>query len=180
MATEIITVAADTAVHSKLKEFFIDQLQDIFWAEKKMVKTLEKMKDAATTVRLKESLNDHLEETKQHVDRLKNIFALLDEAADEKKCKAMAGIVDEGEDIIDETDKGSAQRDVGLIFAAQKAEHYEIATYGGLATLARTLGYNQVAELLEKTLLEEKQADEMLTYIAVNGINYAASQEPED
>jgi ferritin-like metal-binding protein YciE len=180
MATEIITVRTDTAVHSKLKEFFIDQLQDILWAEKKMVKTLEKMKDSATTIRLKESFNDHLKETQQHVERLNDVFALINETVDEKKCKAMAGIVDEGEDIIDETDKGSAQRDVGLIFAAQKAEHYEIATYGGLATLARTLGYNQVAELLDKTLLEEKQADEMLTYIAEHGINYAASQEPED
>ena len=180
MATEIVTVGTDTAVHSKLKEFFIDQLQDILWAEKKMVKTLEKMKDSATTIRLKESFNDHLKETQQHVERLNDVFALINETVDEKKCKAMAGIVDEGEDIIDETDKGSAQRDVGLIFAAQKAEHYEIATYGGLATLARTLGYNQVAELLDKTLLEEKQADEMLTYIAEHGINYAASQEPED
>jgi ferritin-like metal-binding protein YciE len=180
MATEIITVAANTAVHSKLREFFIDQLQDMLWAEKKMAKALEKLKDAATTVRLKESFNDHLKETRLHADRLNEIFALLGEPADDKKCKAMAGIVDEGEDIIDETDKGSAQRDVGLIFAAQKAEHYEIATYGGLATLARTLGYNQVADILEKTLLEEKQADEMLTYIAENGINYAASQEPED
>lgn len=178
MATEIITVAADSAVHSKLREFFIDQLQDILWAEKKLVKTLEKMKDAATTIRLKESFNDHLKETEQHVERLNEIFALINETADDKKCKAMAGIVDEGEDIIDDTDKGTAQRDVGLIFAAQKAEHYEIATYGGLATLARTLGYNQVADILEKTLMEEKQADEMLTYIAENGINYAASQEP--
>jgi ferritin-like metal-binding protein YciE len=180
MATEIITVAADTTAHSKLKEFFVDQLQDIYWAEKKMVKTLEKLKDSATTIRLKESFNDHLKETKQHVERLKDVFELVNESAEEKKCKAMAGIVDEGEDIIDETDKGSAQRDVGLIFAAQKAEHYEIATYGGLATLARTLGYKQVSEILQKTLLEEKQADEMLTYIAENGINYAASQEPED
>lgn len=180
MAIEIITVAADSAVHSKLREFFVDQLQDILWAEKKMVKALTEMKEAATTVRLKESFNDHLKETKQHIERLNDIFALINEKADEKKCKAMAGIVDEGEDIIDETDKGSAQRDVGLIFAAQKAEHYEIATYGGLATLARTLGYNQVADILEKTLLEEKQADEMLTYIAENGLNYAASQEPEN
>lgn len=178
MATEIITVAANTAVHSKLREFFVEQLQDIHWAEKKLVKTLEKMIEAATTVRLKESFNDHLQETKQHVERLKDIFGLINEDADETKCKAMAGIVDEGEDIIDQTDKGSAQRDVGLIFAAQKAEHYEIATYGGLVTLARTLGYNQVADVLEKTLLEEKQADEMLTYIAEHGINYAASQEP--
>ena len=180
MATEIVTVAVNTPAHSKLKEFFVDQLQDIFWAEQKMVKTLEKLKDSATTIRLKESFNDHLKETKQHVERLKDIFALINEAAEEKKCKAMAGIIDEGEDIIDETDKGSAQRDVGLIFAAQKAEHYEIATYGGLATLARTLGYSQIAEILEKTLLEEKQADEMLTYIAENGINFAASQELKD
>jgi ferritin-like metal-binding protein YciE len=177
MATEIITVGPDTTMHSKLKEFFIDQLQDILWAEKKLVKTLEKLKDAATTIRLKESFGDHQKETQQHVERLKDVFALLNESADDKKCKAMAGIVDEGEDIIDETDEGSAQRDVGLIFAAQKAEHYEIATYGGLATLARTLGYNQIADILEKTLLEEKQADEMLTYIAENGINYAASME---
>src|SRR5690606_20858187 len=179
MATEILTVASNTAMHSKLKAFFVDQLRDMMWAEKKMVKTLEKMKDAATTVRLKESFNDHIKETRQHVERLNDVFALINETADEKKCKAMAGIVDEGEDIIDDTDKGSAQRDVGLIFAAQKAEHYEIATYGGLATLARTLGYTQVAELLERTLLEEKQADEMLTWIAEHGINYAASQERE-
>ena len=176
----MITVAVNTPAHSKLKEFFVDELHDIYWAEQKLVKTIEKMKDAATTIRLKESFNDHLKETKQHVDRLKNVFALINETADEKKCKGMAGIINEGDDIIDDTEKGSAQRDVGLIFAAQKVEHYEIATYGGLATLARTLGYIQVADILEKTLPEEKQADEMLTYIAENGINYAASQEPQD
>jgi ferritin-like metal-binding protein YciE len=179
MATEIITLADNTTAHSKLKEFFIEQLQDILWAEKKLVKKLPEMKEAATTIRLKESFNDHFKETEKHVERLHEIFALLNEEATDKKCKAMAGIVDEGEDIIDDTDKGSAQRDVGLIFAAQKVEHYEIATYGGLASLARTLGYSQISEILEKTLLEEKQADEMLTFIAENGINYAASTEPE-
>jgi ferritin-like metal-binding protein YciE len=178
MATEIITVADNTAAHSKLKEFFVEQLQDISWAEKKLVKALENMKEAATTIRLKESFNDHLEETKNHVQRLKDVFALINATADDRKCKAIEGIIDEGEDIIDDTEKNTAQRDVGLIFAAQKAEHYEIATYGGLATLARTLGYNKAAEMLEKTLLEEKQADEMLTHIAEHGINYAASQEP--
>lgn len=180
MATEIITVAGNTAAHSKLKEFFVEELQDIYWAEKKLVKKLPEMKEAATTIRLKESFNDHFKETKKHVERLEQIFELIGEPAKEKKCKAISGIVDEGEDIIDDTDKGSAQRDVGLIFAAQKVEHYEIATYGGLATLSRTLGYTEVSDLLEKTLLEEKQADEMLTYIAENGINYAASLEPED
>lgn len=180
MATEIITVAVNTPAHSKLKEFFVDQLRDMLWAEKKLVKSIEKLRESATTIRLKESFNDHHKETKQHVERLNEIFRLLDEKADEKKCKAMAGIVEEAEDIISETDKGSAQRDVGLIFAAQKAEHYEIATYGGLVTLAHTLGYTEVAGILDKTLLEEKQADEMLTYIAENGINFSASQEPED
>jgi ferritin-like metal-binding protein YciE len=89
----------------------------------------------------------------------------------------MAGIVDEGEDIIDDTDDGTAQRDVGLIFAGQKAEHYEIATYGGLITLAQTLGYNQAADLMKQTLEEEKNADVKLTSIAENDINYQAARE---
>lgn len=178
MATDIITVAGNTTAHSKLKEFFVEQLRDISWAEKKLVKALEKMKEAATTLRLRECFNDHLAETRIHVQRLKDVFALINETADDRKCKAIEGIIDEGEDIIDDTEKNTAQRDVGLIFAAQKAEHYEIATYGGLATLARTLGYEEAAAVLEKTLMEEKQADEMLTHIAEHGINYAASQEP--
>lgn len=91
----------------------------------------------------------------------------------------MAGIADEGSDLIDETEEGTAQRDVGLIFAGQKAEHYEIATYGGLATLANTLGYDEVKSILGQTLQEEKQADELLTQIAESGINYQAGTEPE-
>ena len=105
------------------------------------------------------------------------VFGLLGEKAEAKKCPAMAGIVEEGEEIIDETDEGSAQRDVGIIFAAQKAEHYEIATYGGLAQLAKTLGYQEAKDLLGKTLEEEKQADSLLTEIAEGGINYQAGQE---
>jgi ferritin-like metal-binding protein YciE len=91
----------------------------------------------------------------------------------------MAGIVDEGEDIIDDTEEGTAQRDVGLIFAGQKAEHYEIATYGGMVTLAKTLGYNDAADLLGQTLAEEKEADALLTQIAENNVNYQASTEPK-
>jgi ferritin-like metal-binding protein YciE len=90
----------------------------------------------------------------------------------------MSGIIEEGEDIVDDTDDGSAQRDVGIIFAAQKAEHYEIATYGGLAQLAKTLGYTEAKDLLGQTLQEEKQADALLTQIAESGINYQASKEP--
>ncbi len=97
--------------------------------------------------------------------------------AEAKKCHAIAGIADEGEEIIDETDEGTAQRDTGLIFAGQKAEHYEIATYGGLVQLARTLGYMEAAEILGVTLAEEKKADSLLTHIAENGINEQAKNE---
>jgi ferritin-like metal-binding protein YciE len=105
---------------------------------------------------------------------------MIGEEADATKCPAMAGIVDEGEDIIDETDTDTAQRDVGLIFAGQKAEHYEIATYGGLVQLAKTLGYQDAANILEKTLAEEKQADIILTEIAENSVNYQARRERAD
>jgi len=165
---------------SKLKEFFTDQLEDLLWAEKKLVKTLPKMQDAATSAELKEAFGNHLTETENHVSRLEQIFGIIGEDVDTTKCAAMAGIVDEGEDIIDDTDEGTAQRDVGLIFAGQKAEHYEIATYGGMVTLAKTLGYNEAAELLSQTLQEEKNADELLTQIAENNINYQASTEPKE
>ena len=165
------------AVDSKLKEFFTDQLEDLYWAEKKLVKTLPKMREAATSAELKEAFGNHLMETQNHVSRLEQVFGIVGEDVDSKKCHAMAGIVDEGEDIIDDTDEGTAQRDVGLIFAGQKAEHYEIATYGGMVTLAKTLGYNDAADILHQTLEEEKQADALLTQIAKNNINYEASTE---
>jgi len=113
---------------SKLKEFFIDQLQDIYWAEKKLVKKLQKLSDAASSIQLKKVLDNHVAQSRIHVDRLERVFAMIGEVAVAKKCPAMSGIVEEGEDIVDETDDGSAQRDVGIIFAAQKAKHYEIAT----------------------------------------------------
>lgn len=170
--------ASSSAVsNSKLQEFFLQQLQDLYWAEKKLVKTLPKLADAATSYQLKQAFNDHLEQTITHVTRLENVFEILGEEPRALKCPAMAGIVDEGEDIIDETDKGTAQRDVGLIFAAQKAEHYEIATYGGLVTLARTMGQKQIAGLLEQTLSEEKITDGLLTKIAEEDANIKASSE---
>lgn len=175
MTTEM---ASPIAANSKLKEFFVEQLQDIYWAEKKLVKTLPKLQEAATTERLKEAFRNHLEQTKNHVSRLEDVFAMINEKPRAKKCPAMSGIVDEGEDIIDETDVETAQRDVALIFAGQKAEHYEIATYGGLATLAKTLGYHDAKEVLGQTLAEEKEADALLTKIAESGINYKASVEP--
>lgn len=162
---------------SKLKEFFTDQLEDLLWAEKKLVKTLPKMQEAATSAELKDAFGNHLIETQNHVSRLEQVFGIIGEEVDTTKCAAMAGIVDEGEDIISETEKGTAQRDVGLIFAGQKAEHYEIATYGGMVTLAKTLGYEDAAEILWKTLEEEKAADSLLTQIAENHVNYEASTE---
>jgi len=168
----------NTTSDSKLKEFFVDQLQDILWAEKKLVKTLPKLQEAATTQELKDAFSKHLEQTRGHVERLEKVFAMIGEDVDTQKCPAMAGIVDEGEEIIDDTEEGTSQRDVGLIFAAQKAEHYEIATYGGLVTLAQTLGESGAAELLRKTLAEEKETDELLTQIAETKVNYQASLEP--
>ena len=173
------TQTMNTVTDSKLKKFFVEQLQDIYWAEKKLVKKLPKLQDAATTEELKNALGHHLIQTKVHVDRLEKVFALVGEEVQSKKCPAMAGIIEEGEDIVDETDGGSSQRDVGIIFAAQKAEHYEIATYGGLAQLAKTLGYMDAKEILGQTLEEEKNADLRLTQIAESGINYLASIEPE-
>jgi ferritin-like metal-binding protein YciE len=164
--------------NSKLKEFFVDQLQDIYWAEKKLVKTLPKLQVAATTPRLRDAFANHLEQTRTHVSRLESVFNMIGEVADTQKCPAMAGIVDEGEDIMDDTEEGTAQRDVGLIFAAQKAEHYEIATYGGLATLAKTMGFNDAMQVLLQTLNEEKETDILLTQIAKDNINYQASKEP--
>jgi ferritin-like metal-binding protein YciE len=173
------TQSSNIVRDSKLNDFFIDQLQDIYWAEKKLIKKLPKLMEAATSQQLKDALDKHLNQTRTHVDRLEKVFAIIGKEAEGKKCPAMAGIAEEGEDIIDETDEGSAQRDVGIIFAAQKAEHYEIATYGGLAQLAKTLGLMEAKDLLGQILEEEKQADLLLTQIAESGVNYEAGKEPQ-
>jgi ferritin-like metal-binding protein YciE len=165
---------------SMLQEFFTDELKDIYWAEKHLVKTLPKLKKAAHSPELQQAFQDHLEVTKEHVTRLERIFDILGEKSQAKKCPAIEGITKEGEDIIDETEDDTATRDVGLIMAGQKAEHYEIATYGGLAQLARTLDQQEIVGLLENTLREEKEADQLLTSIAENGINYEAAEEEED
>lgn len=163
---------------SRLKEFFIDELKDIYWAEKQLVKTLPKMKKAATSAELQQAFEDHLETTKNHVSRLEQVFEILGKKAEAKKCDAMAGITEEGEGIISETEKGTATRDVGLIMAGQKAEHYEISTYGGLVQLAKTLGLYEIAQILALTLEEEKEADLLLTDIAEDHVNYEAKEEP--
>lgn len=160
-----------------LREFFVDEIKDIYWAEKKLVTTIPKMQKAATSEELRQALGDHLEATKEHVARLEQVFGLLGEKPQAKKCDAMEGIVKEGESILEDTDDGSATRDVGIILASQKVEHYEIATYGCLAQLAETLGLDEVKNLLGQTLTEEKEADQLLTDVAERSINYEASEE---
>jgi len=162
---------------SLLEELFHDELKDIYWAEKQLVKTLPKMAKAATSDELTKAFTDHLETTKGHVSRLEQAFEMLGKKAQAKKCEAMAGLTKEGEGIIEDTDKGTLTRDVGLIMAAQKVEHYEIATYGSLAQLAKTLGKNDLAKLMGQTLEEEKEADDLLTSIAENNINVEATAE---
>ncbi|WP_244228198.1 DUF892 family protein [Mucilaginibacter kameinonensis] len=166
--------------NSKLMEFFINELKDLLWAENELVETLPEMAEAATSAELKSAFEQHLAETEEHVARLEQIFAILGLEPDSRKCEAMAGIVDEGDEIISATEEGTAQRDVGLIFAGQKAEHYEIASYGGMISLAKTLGYYEIAELLVLTLDEEKTADALLTEIAESQANFAASNEPAE
>ena len=162
---------------SLLLELFLDELKDIYWAEKHLLKALPKMAKASTSDELNKAFNDHLETTRGHVTRLEEAFELLGEKAQAKKCEAMAGLTKEGDSIIEDTEKGTLTRDVGLIMAAQKVEHYEIATYGSLAQLAKTLGKNDIADLMNETLNEEKDADELLTSIAENNINVEATAE---
>lgn len=167
------TRSADPA----LMDLFIDELKDIYWAEKYLVKSLPKLKKAAHSEELAMAIEDHLGETQQHVERLEKVFETLGKPAKGKKCEAMEGLVAEAESVISETEKGTATRDVGIIVSAQKAEHYEIASYGSLVQLAKVLGEEEVAEWLSETLEEEKKADEKLTEIAVQGVNYEAREE---
>lgn len=163
-----------------LEDFFYDELKDIYWAEKHLTKALPKMAKAATNNELKNAFTEHLEATKNHVSRLEEVFSMLGKKAQAKKCDAMEGLTKEADGIIEDTEAGTATRDVGLILAAQKVEHYEIATYGGLAQLAKTLQKDDIAAVLESTLEEEKDADSSLTGIAENSINYQAAEEGEE
>lgn len=162
---------------SEFHEFFIDELKDIYWAEKHLVKALPKMKKAATSPDLAAAFDKHTAETQEHIATLEQVFELLGEKASAKKCDAMEGLLEEANGIIEDTDSGTMVRDAGLIAAAQKVEHYEIATYGTLRTFAETMGHTEVAELLEQTLENEKATDVALTEAAVSFINEQAAAE---
>ena len=157
-----------------LEDLFLDSIKDIYWAENHLVKSLPKMQKAAGTESLQNAFADHLEVTKKHVSRLEEIFNLLGKKVQAKKCDAMEGLSIEGEGIIEDTDAGTPARDAGLIMAAQKVEHYEMATYSGLTKLAQTLGKEDIANLLAQTLSEEKEADALLSSIAENDIDYSS------
>jgi len=164
---------AKSNVAQGLRDLFVDELKDIYWAEKELTKAIPKMIKNATADELVEALTSHLEETKTHVTRLEEVFSSIGEKVVAKKCEAMAGLTQEAGEIMEDTQKGVV-RDAGIILAGQKVEHYEIATYGTLASFARTLGEDKAATLLEETLNEEKAADEKLTEIS-NSINVDAA-----
>jgi ferritin-like metal-binding protein YciE len=164
---------------SQLEKFFHDELKDIYWAEKHLTKALPKMQKAATTDQLQQAIEEHTAQTEEHVARLEQVFELLGKKAQAKKCDAMEGLVKEGESVVEDTEDGSMTRDVGIIVSSQKVEHYEIAAYGGLVQLAKTMGQDEIAGILEQTLQEEKEADELLTQIAENDINWEAAQEDD-
>jgi len=171
------TAGNEEEQESLLEKFFMDQLKDIYYAEQQIVKALPEMETACTTEELKEAFNDHLHQTQKHVKRLEKVFAGLDKKAEGKKCEAIEGIIKEAKTIISETKEGSMTRDAALIMAAQKVEHYEIATYGGLVQLAITLGLQDAAGLLDKTLQEEEETDRLLTDVAESYINIEAEEE---
>ncbi len=163
-----------------LKELFVEELKDIYWAEKHLTKALPKMRKAATSEELASAFEDHLAVTEKQIERVEQVFELLEMTPRAKKCEAMDGLVKEAQNVIEELPKGSAVIDAGLIIAGQKVEHYEIAAYGSLVQLAKTMGENRIADLLQQTLDEEKQADQLLTELAVSGINITAENEPEE
>jgi ferritin-like metal-binding protein YciE len=159
-----------------LKELYIDELRDIYDAENQLTKALPKLAKAATSSELRAGFTEHLEQTKGHVDRLEKIFNELQEKPTGKKCKGMHGLVEEGEEIIKEYDLEGETLDAGLISAAQRVEHYEIAAYGCVRTYADLLGESDAVQLLEQTLKEEKETDQKLTKLAEK-INVEAEEQ---
>lgn len=157
-----------------LQELFLDGIKDLYWAENHLVKALPKMIKSASNPALITALTDHLSITKTHVTRLEEVFELLNEKVKAKKCDAMEGLSKEGEGVIEDTDSGSSARDLGIIMASQKVEHYEMSAYTGLSKLAAKLGLNDVSALLTQTLAEEQEADSTLAGIAENNISYPA------
>ena len=151
-------------------KLFTDCIKDIYWAENHLIKTLPKMAKATSLSTLQQAILDHLEKTKQHAQRLEQVFEILGKQPQAKKCDAMEGLTKEGEGVIETTDAGTPARDLGIILASQKVEHYEISSYTGLVKLATSLGYPEIADILSQTLAEEEESDSLLTDIADNEV----------
>ncbi len=172
-------VQAKSDAATGLRSLFEDMLKDIYWAEKALTKALPKMAKNATSGELQQALQDHLAVTQEQVARLDQVFEALGKPARAKKCAAMEGLIKEGEEIMQSTEKGMV-RDAGIIAGSQKIEHYEIASYGTLSSFARTLGEEEVVALLEETLAEEKEADQLLTTVAESAVNVGAAEEDDE
>ena len=162
-----------------LQELYVEQLRDIYDAENQLMKALPKMAKEATNEELKAAFETHLEQTEEQISRLDRIFEELGEKSKGHKCKAMAGLVEEGKELMEE-DADEDVMDAGLICAAQKIEHYEIATYGCLRTYAEMLGFDEQADVRQETLDEDKDTDENLTELAVSCINLEAEEGDDD
>jgi len=161
-----------------LQKLYTEELRDLYNAENQLLKALPKMAKAASSEELKGAFEKHLEQTKGHVERLEQVFEELDESPKGKTCRAMKGLIQEGSELL-EQDGDESVRDAGIIVAAQKVEHYEIAGYGSARTFAHLLGRNKAAELLQSTLDEESETDELLTRLAESVINPEAVRDSE-
>ena len=163
---------------SQLQKLFENELKDIYWAEKALTKALPKMIKNATSDELVSALQSHLKETETHVQKVEQVFETIGKKPVAKKCEAMAGLVKEAQEIMEDCEEG-AMRDAGIITAGQKVEHYEIASYGTLRTFAKTLGFSDAVTLLDEILAQEKAADQKLTEIAETTINVEAAETEE-
>ena len=157
-----------------LNDLFVEQLRDLYDAENQLIKALPKMVEGAHSDELRQGFEEHLEQTKEHAQRIETIFEQLGQKAKAKKCKGMEGLIKEGSEALEE-DMSEDVKDAAIIAAAQRVEHYEIAAYGTVRTFASLLGETEAATLLEQTLEEEKETDEKLTQLA-EGINVAAEE----
>lgn len=162
-----------------LKKLYVDELRDLYSAENQLIKALPKMAKGASSAELKQAFEDHLEQTKEHVERLDEIFSRLDEKPTGKTCKAMKGLIEEGSEMLEEDGEESVI-DAGLIGAAQRVEHYEIAAYGTVRTFANLLGEEEAADLLQQTLDEEGETDKQLSELAEEIVNEEALSQSEE
>jgi ferritin-like metal-binding protein YciE len=166
----------DSMPNAHLHELFVDELKDVLGAERQLLKGLKKLADAAHGEKLKQAFKSHYEQTEGHIERLKSVFSSIDLTARGKKCKAMEGLLNEAEEILEEFQDSPEVLDAALIAAAQKVEHYEIATYGCLVTYAKLMEHSEAEELLAATLAEEKDTDVLLTEIAMSESNLGQSK----